>query len=81
MPQPPEGEQAGDVNPPDPEGMPWARIDPALMSFFTCSHPHSGQTGSESSDENTRDSKTWQHPLHWYSYIGMENLLLNFFAV
>jgi hypothetical protein len=64
MPQPPEGEQAGGLNPPEPVGMPWARIDPALMSFFTSPHPHSGQAGSGSLDESIRDSNTWQQALH-----------------
>jgi hypothetical protein len=71
MPQPPTGVQAGGLNPPDPVGIPWARIEPALISFLTFSHEHSGQTGSGSLDENTSDSKTWQHSLHWYSYIGI----------
>jgi hypothetical protein len=61
---PPEGLQAGGLNPPDPVGIPCPRIDPADMSFFTSPHPHSGQIGTESFEDNKSDSNTWQQPLH-----------------
>ena len=66
MPQP-EGLHAGAWKPPEPEGIPWARMQPADISFSTSAQWHWGQGGVGSPLERTKCSKQWQQLLHWYS--------------
>jgi hypothetical protein len=77
----PVGLQDGAANPPDPDGIPWARMQPADINFSTSAHSHSGHLGGGSLADNVNSSKQLQQALHWYSYIGMGqigSLLKNF---
>jgi hypothetical protein len=61
---PPEGLQAGALKPPEPLGIPCARMQPADMSFCTSAQPHSGHLGATLAALKVSSSKQWQQALH-----------------
>jgi hypothetical protein len=63
----PEGLQDGAAKPPEPEAIPWARTQPADISFSTSLQSHSGHIGAGSLADIISSSKQWQQALHWYS--------------
>lgn len=69
--QPPDGEQEGALNPPDPVGIPFGLEFPADMTFFTSACRHLGQIGAGSLGDKISFSNRWLHFSHTNSKIGI----------